>query len=161
MFATLAITEMYGPETKVRLAGLYETCDAARTAADARPDYDPSVGCARLAHDQASETDLVVGTATRWDPGCAWDLTTQDEDAAAIAAAHEALGEDFDPNDIPEEYALAAMAENGRHVVQDPDEPRDYYLVEIDADPSDYATPAQDQEEAGYWRPNFSGHPSC
>ena len=132
MYATIAITEMYGPETQVRLHSLHDDRDAAEEAAKARPDYDPSVGCARLGHNQAGETYLVVGEAAPWNSGTVWDVSTGAEYEAAIAAAREALGDDFDPNDVPEEYVLAAMAENGRYILQDPEEPAICYLAETE-----------------------------
>lgn len=135
MYATIAITEMYGPETQVRLHSLHEERAAAEEAAEARPDHDPSVGCARLGHNQASETELVVGAARYWDSGnSAWDLATPDEEDFAIAAACEALDKDFDPNDVPEEYVLATMAKNGRYILQDPEEPAIFYLVETEGE---------------------------
>lgn len=127
-YAVIATTEYYGPETRRCIVSLHDTEAEARAIADGNsPDYDASVGCCRLGHNQASATALSVGTAERIDCG-PWDISHGAEDETAIAAARAALGDDFDPNDVPDEYLLDAMAENGRVILQDP-ESCDNYLI--------------------------------
>jgi hypothetical protein len=56
-YATISITEMYGPETRIELLSEHDTAEAAVAAAQAHdPDYDASVDARRLAHNQASPT---------------------------------------------------------------------------------------------------------
>lgn len=129
-YAVVAVTEYYGPETRRSIHSLHESEAEARAVAEGNsPDYDASVGCCRLAHNQASATALTVGTAERFD-GDLWDFSTGAEDDAACAAARAALGRDLGPEDDTSQYLLEAMADNGRYVLRDP-ESLDLYLVTL------------------------------
>ena len=56
-YATLAVTEMYGPVTTYRVLAMGVSLDEAKAAAaQCEPDWDASVQCHRLGHNQASAT---------------------------------------------------------------------------------------------------------
>ncbi|NCA70837.1 MAG: hypothetical protein EOM91_12150 [Sphingobacteriia bacterium] len=119
MFAVISRAALDGSASQTRFLSLHKTPEAAAVAAAARPDVDPSVGCARLAHNQASETALLFGEAARID--CrAWDVVSQSEFEAAVACARAAMDESFDADDVPEDFFVDALAANHRYIVRDP-----------------------------------------
>jgi hypothetical protein len=128
MFAVIATTEYYGPETRVALAGLHDTRIEADEAAQSRPDYDASVGCARLDHNQAVETRLSIGEAVPWD-GSVFDLLGMDGIEEVKIRAMKS-GIDIDDADSCESLACEVLAEAGTYILADPEAPGRLWLVE-------------------------------
>lgn len=128
-YAVIATTEYYGPEIKRALVSVHESEAEAMQAAEAyvSPDYDESVGCNRLAHNQASATRAEVAeiVAEGQDLMDDWTRLPDAVEDALIAA----LGDD-EPDSHDDRVCKALQESNYAHVA-DADDWRIEYLVKI------------------------------
>jgi len=98
MYAGISETEYYGGKTSRDMLATYESYAEAREWADGyNPDYDDSVGCARLSHNQASATCGQVHEITQecgdTNPYDDWDLLPEVVSAALVARGRELVCE--------------------------------------------------------------------
>lgn len=108
-YAVIATTEYYGPEIKRTLVSAHETEAEAKSAAEAyvSPDYDESVGCNRLAHNQASATRAEVAEIVRAGLGLLDDWSSLPADLVDAAQGY------LDANPYEDEAMQSALVATG------------------------------------------------
>lgn len=120
MYLVVAETEMYGPETRLGyVSGPHDSLDyARRLAADHDPDYDETVQCHRLAHNQAAATrGAVYEVMAVGNPYTDWTNAPHE----VSGTAEEVMMIDDDDDD-PDTIMDNAIAEHGMVVIGSSDE---------------------------------------
>lgn len=128
-YAVIAMTEFYGPEIKRALVSVHESEAEAKQAAEAyvSPDYDESVGCNRLAHNQASATRAEVAEIIMEGHDLLDDWSALPDDLATAAQDYMEMD-----GDLTEENAIIeAVRDNDYAHVTDADDWTIEYLVKI------------------------------
>lgn len=123
MYATVGYQDMADGRRTYRLVSIHETEEDAEEAADLfRPDYDPTVGMARLSHGAMTEELGTVGEVVyEGDSDPLDDWTILPDSLVEALAPYESE---------PEKWG-EILEDNGYVILVDDDDPRFFLLVSI------------------------------